>query len=369
VDFLNSFSLTDRALTLAGLAPFVLMGCAVHESPVVAATQALPPPSYRELMPVPVPPPRPRPPAALVASIDALRDRFDGLAGIAVRSCEGGWSAESADADRRLPQQSVSKLWVAMTVLDAVDAGRMRLDDPVTVTRADLTLFHQPIAALALKPGGYRTTVRDLLHRALTGSDNTANDRLLALVGGPAKVRAFLSRNALGDIRFGPGERDLQAKTAGLTWQPRFSQGGEFEAARSRLPQATRRAAYQSYVANPPDGASPAAIANALAKLKRGAILSPTSTAYLLSTMADTRTGRARMKAAVPRGWSLGHKTGTGQDLLGRTAGFNDVGILTAPDGRSYAIAVMIGDTSRPVRERQALIQQVVAAVVANHRG
>ncbi len=49
----------------------------------------------------------------------------------------------------------------------------------------DLTLFHQPIAML-VKGDGYHTTVGELLTRALTHSDNTANDRLLTYVGGPA---------------------------------------------------------------------------------------------------------------------------------------------------------------------------------------
>ena len=70
----------------------------------------------------------------------------------------------------------------------------------------------------------------------------------------------------------------------------------------------------------------------------------------------------------MPPGWTLAHKTGTGQDLGGRTAGFNDIGILTAPDGKSYALAVMIGDTPRPPRDRQQLMQAVVTAIVANHR-
>jgi beta-lactamase class A len=74
------------------------------------------------------------------------------------------------------------------------------------------------------------------------------------------------------------------------------------------------------------------------------------------------------LNPAVPPGWSLAHKTGTGQNYLGRTAGFNDVGLLTAPDGQTYAVAIMIGDTARPVRERQALMQAVVATVVASHR-
>ena len=76
---------------------------------------------------------------------------------------------------------------------------------------------------------------------------------------------------------------------------------------------------------------------------------------------------RARVHAAVPPGWRYGHKTGTGQDLRGRTAGFNDVGFLTAPDGRSYAIAVMIGDTRRPPRDRQLLMQALANALVTYH--
>ena len=79
--------------------------------------------------------------------------------------------------------------------------------------------------------------------------------------------------------------------------------------------------------------------------------------------MGQSVTGRARLRAAVPGGWQIAHKTGTGQDLGGRNAGFNDVGLLTAPDGRRYALAVMIGDTNRPIRERQQLIQSVAAAV------
>src|SRR3546814_13494053 len=81
--------------------------------------------------------------------------------------------------------------------------------------------------------------------------------------------------------------------------------------------------------------------------------------------MSETRTGRARLRANLPGGWRIAHKTGTGQDFGRRTACFNDVGVLTAPDGRRYTVAVLIGDTSRPVRERQQLIQSVAGAGIA----
>ncbi len=133
------------------------------------------------------------------------------------------------------------------------------------------------------------------------------------------------------------------------------------------MPQTDRIAAFERYVTDPPDGAAPMAIAGALMKLKRGELLSASSTEYLIGTMQSSKTGKMRLRGAVPEGWSFGHKTGTGQDLAGRTAGYNDVGLLTAPDGKSYALAVMIGDTPRPIPDRQALMQAVVAAVVVNH--
>lgn len=316
----------------------------------------------------PVPPPRPVPtaPLELTTALENLARNFKGKLGIAVRSVDRGWLA-AANGDARLPQQSVSKLWVAMTVLDARDAGRLSLNDDVTVTREDLTLFHQPIAAL-VKGDGYKTNVRELLRRALTMSDNTANDRLLRFVGGPDVVRAFIRRKGLGDIKFGPGERLLQSQTAGLAWRSDFATGNGFTRARASLPLAARAQAFDSYIANPPDGAAPAAIADALARLKQGELLSADSTAFLLTTMEESHTGKQRLRGAVPAGWSFGHKTGTGQDLGTRTAGYNDVGILTAPGGRSYAVAVMIGDTPRPIPERQALMQSVVAALITYHQ-
>lgn len=59
-----------------------------------------------------------------------------------------------------MPQQSVSKLWVAIAAMDTIDRGALSLSDPVTVHRSDLTVFHQPIRPLVGK-AGYRTTIGD----------------------------------------------------------------------------------------------------------------------------------------------------------------------------------------------------------------
>src|SRR4051795_4989847 len=243
--------------------------------------------------------PRPAPPAPqyITARIKELGSRFDGRVGIAVRSIDDGWGV-GWKADELYPQQSVSKLWVSITALDAVDKGRVRLDDKVTLTRDDLTLFHQPIAALILA-GGYTTKLDDLMFKAITTSDNTANDKLMRLVGGPAAVRNMIKAKHLGPIRFYNGERALQSRIAGLTWNPSYSIGTAFFDARDALPPAARKAAFDRYVNDPYDGAAPSAIVSALVRLKRGELLSPGSTEHLLTIMSNTRTGANRLKTPV----------------------------------------------------------------------
>jgi len=311
---------------------------------------------------------RPTPPAPqyIRDQIKQLGSGFDGRVGIAVKSIDDGWSAGWKDREL-YPQQSVSKLWVAITALDAVDRGKVSLNDPVTLTTADLTLFHQPIAQEVLKTGSYTTTLADLMTREITQSDNTANDKLMRSVGGPQAVRAMIARKHLGAIRFANGERVMQSRIAGVTWSQDLSIGGKFFQVRDALPMNIRQTAFDRYVANPYDGAAPSAVVNALARLKRGDLLSPKSTAYLLDIMSHTHTGPNRLRGGLQPGWTLNHKTGTGQELGGAQAGYNDIGILTGPDGRSYAVAVMIKLTSVPLPVRMTLMNNVVRAVIAQH--
>jgi beta-lactamase class A len=303
---------------------------------------------------------------ALEARINEIAANFNGDIGIAVRDVEEGWTV-AFDGDTYFPQQSVSKFWVAMTALDRADRGMLSLDSPVTLTRDDLTLFHQPIAA-QIGPNGYTSTVSTLMTRAIQQSDNTCNDAVLRRAGGPEAVRAFLRDKGISGIRFGPGERLLQSAIAGMEWKQSYSVGRGFEAARASVPAGVRQAAFQRYIANPMDGATPRGIVEALARLKRGELLSPSSTQKLLGIMANTRTGPQRLKGGLQAGWRLSHKTGTGQVWGGVQAGYNDIGIVTAPDGKSYALAVMIRKTAAPNIHRMAAMQNTVRAVISYHQ-
>ncbi len=311
----------------------------------------------------------------LEASLARIGKSLNSRLGIAMVDLQSG-AAVHYNGEQLMPQQSVSKLWVALTALEQADQGLLDLAERGTVRRGDLTLFHQPIRKKVLANGSFTSTYADFMNSALVGSDNTANNMLLEKVGGPQAVRRVLDAKGLGAIRFGPGERIMQSQLAGLEWDQSYSLGKTFFEVRKTVPHGKRREIFDDYVSNPVDGATALAMAQALVKLADGELLTEASTATLLGLMRDAKSGPNRLKGGLPEGWQIAHKTGTGQVLdivppgvMGEQTGYNDVGILTAPDGARYAVAVLIGNTKAPVPQRMDMMHAVVAAIAEYHGG
>ena len=347
----------------------VLSGCVSTDRAPVRRVPALP--TAQAPAPAVVAPARPaitRAPAGLENLIQDQWRLFPGRTGVAIMRVDGGEWVLGRRMDELFPQQSVSKTWVALTVLDMVDQGKLRLDQKVRITRDDLAVFHQPIRDQVIANGSIEVSVLNLLEQAIRASDNTANDSLLRTVGGPQAVNSFIARKNLGAIRFGPGERALQSGIAGLDWKQEYAIGQRFYAARDAVPLAARKAALDRYLNDPIDGASPQAIVRALAKLAKGELLSASSTRIMLDIMSRTSSGPNRLKAGVPAGWSFLHKTGTGQVLPPVSTGYNDIGIMTAPDGTRYAVAVMMGSTTASIPQRMTFMQFVSRAVASYHQ-
>ena len=326
--------------------------------------------------PEPSPPAAPSPavpsaPPELARRIQALGAGFDGHVGLAVMDSKDGWTA-SWNGDGRFSQESVAKLWTVIATLDAVDAGRIQIDEEVPLTREDLSVFHQPLAE-RIGRYGYRTNIAELVRGAIVDSDNAANDVLVRRLGGTAPVQAVIRGKGIDGVVAGIQQRELQARIAGLSWRPSLDGEGRLEAARSMLDPDVREAAMRSYLADPDDAATPLAMVRALSALQAGRLLSPASTERLLRLMHSTVHGEDRLNGGLQPGWTLAHKTGTGQHLGALQVGTNDVGVLTAPDGHAYAVAVLVGASSQPLVVREGLMRQTARAVVraweADHSG
>lgn len=352
-----------RTLAAVGVGVLVLVAAGVWfgvsslAEPKVVALRG-PAPSVRARSAPPAP-------AEFQAELERLANAYGDPMGIAVADVTGGWTAAVA-GDERFPQQSVSKLWVALSVLQAVDEGRLSLEQQVTMRAEDRSVFYQPLTSRIRGANGQLSiTVADLLRHALIESDNAANDMLIREVGGPHVVTQTIADKGLEGLALGGTERDMQTRTAGLTWRPEYGVTWIFKQARAQLPDEVRDRALATYLADPPDGATPYGIVAALTALTEGRLLSKTSTDFMLELMGEARTGTLRLRAGLPPGWALAHKTGTGPDWRGASVGINDVGLLTAPDGHTYAVAVLIRQTTRPASTRHTLMRNVTRAVAA----
>ena len=314
-----------------------------------------------------VAPPKPSalPPALLQQRLQTLAGDFDGQVGVAVKDLGGDWVA-AVNPRQRFPQQSVMKVWLAVAVLDAVDRGEMALSDTILLERQDLSLHHQPIKGAVLDDGRHLASIEELLRLAVGKSDNAATDALIRRLGGSDAVEAVLARKGLAGVRIGPEERVLHTRLAGLVWRADYAYPQVFDRERQAVPTAQRRALLEAYLLDPWDGATPPGLISGLQALKSGRLLSPESTARLLTVMSGSNTGRSRLRAGLEPGWLLAHKTGTGPDLDAWTYGYNDMGLLTAPDGRVYAVAAMIAMTGVSIRERQTFLSSVSRAVVTH---
>jgi beta-lactamase class A len=306
--------------------------------------------------------PAPAAPAELQATLDRIAQGYREPVGLAVSEVGPGWMAQ-IDGDQTFPQQSVSKLWVALAVMQAVDQRRLSLDQTVVMHDEDRSVFYQPLASRIRGPNGLPITLADLLRHALITSDNAANDMLIRSVGGPAVVTRAIVDKGLQGLAVGGTEREVQTRTAGLEWRPEYGRTWIFKQARALLPDEVRDQALATYLAHPPDGATPDGIVTALSALKRGQLLSASSTDFMLGLMGEATTGRLRLRAGLEPGWSLAHKTGTGPDWRGASVGINDVGLLTAPDGRTFAVAVMVRQTRQPPSAQHRLMAGVARAV------
>jgi beta-lactamase class A len=265
------------------------------------------------------------------------------------------------------------KIWLGVALLDAVDRGEVRLDEVVTITPPDLSVFNQPMTRpVVMKTGSQQASLERLLSWSIAKSDNAATDILMRRVGGGPAAQAVLDRKGVRGVRVGLEERVLQPKISGLEWRPEYIDNDLFERDRDRAPDAVREAALARYLRDPIDGATPLGTVNALEALARASCCR-----RIHAAAADHHVrkpgGRGRLGPGCPSGvageaaaLALVAQDGHGPGLGRVTAGFNDVGVLVAPDGRAYAVAVYIGPDERPVPERQKLIADVSRAVVAH---
>ena len=100
-----------------------------------------------------------------------------------------------------------------------------------------------------------------------------------------------------------------------------------------------------------------------LEKFYKGQLLSKSSQDFLYQLMLDARLSE-RLKGKLPADAIVAHKTGSsGRNKQGLLAACNDIGIITTPNGKHYAIAVFLSDTKKDDTAANAFIATISRAV------
>ena len=294
-----------------------------------------------------------------------VRNIAKGNVGVGVQVVETGeqWFLKG---DERFPMQSTYKAPIAVAVLHQVDEGTLTLDHLIAIHRANLSVLWSPINQ-KFAGEAMTFTVEDLLRRMVGESDNTAADVLQRTLGGPENVQQILDGLGIKNVRVDRLEREIQLEMRGIDakdFQTGWSKTEAFEKVVEQLPEPSRHQALQHYYEDPRDTATPKGMCDFLVKLQTNRLLSEKSTQLLLQIMTESTTGQKRLKAGLPAGWSVAHKTGTSGDLLGVWPATNDVGILTAPQGEHIAIAVFISNSPASLKDIEKATAQIAAAAV-----
>ncbi len=258
--------------------------------------------------------------AELMQVLRRLCENAGGDIGVAIVHIGTGRSLE-IDGAKKLPLYSVFKLPLAVTVLKDVEEQRLKLDQKVRVTPADVAPGSQFNTDLWQKP--VEKSVAELVELAIVRSDNTSSDKLLELVGGPASVTNRM-------------------RSLGFTNIDIISTVREFSAHRDK-----------------PNTGTASDLARLLTRLQKGELLQPAQLNLLLGFMVKAKIGEHRLRGNLPPGTEVADKTGTGD--AGATT--NDVGIITLPENKGHlAMAVLITGSKLPAEAQEKLIADLARA-------
>lgn len=247
-----------------------------------------------------------------------------GHVGMAMMSLEDGDTITLNGKDR-FPMQSVFKLPLAIAVLDQVDKGKFSIDQLIHIRKEDLlSNMWSPIRGKF--PEGTDMKLSDILGYTVSQSDNSGCDLLFRLVGGTAYVDKYIHGLGIDSIAIRATEQQ-----ASKGWEVQYT-----------------------------NWSSPIAMLQLLKGVHTGKYLSKSSNDFLLKLMTETTTGPERMKGLLPKDAVVAHKTGTSDtNADGLTAATNDVGIVTLPNGKHYAIVVFVSDTKADTATREGVIAQL----------
>lgn len=271
------------------------------------------------------------PTAALRDSLQAIADSYQGEIGIAVLTDRSDTIA--VNNENKYPLMSVFKLHQAISLCDMFAQSRTSLD---TVLSVDRTTLNPDTWSPMLKDYSgdiISISVRDMLRYTLMQSDNNASNYLFASLQPIDEADRFTA-----------------------TIIPR----------RSFRLSVTEDDMWDNHDLCYENCSSPLGAAILINRLYTDSIIPPAGRDFICTSLEECKTGTDRIVAPLRdiKGIHVGHKTGSGfRTPDGVLTAHNDVAFVRMPDGRHYALAVLVKDFKGDEAEAAKAIARISASV------
>lgn len=244
--------------------------------------------------------------------ISKIIDGKKATVGVSVLGIDFPFSYNNANADKKLPMQSVFKFHIAMAVLDLVDKGKLSLDQKVFIKKSELLPETWSPIREKNPEGNFEMPISELIQYTVAQSDNVGCDVLLRLIGGTQVVQKFMDSKGARNFKIVYNEETMQS-----AWKNQ----------------------YENYL-------TMKSSSKILKNFYLSKYLSKESTKFLMNVLYSTSTGTNKLVEQLPKTAKIAHKTGTsGKNKDGLTGAENDIAIITLPNGKHYAISVFVSNS------------------------
>ena len=222
--------------------------------------------------------------------------RYPGRVAIVIKDLKTNreWTYHQDDL---FPSASLIKVPVMICVFHKIRQGQLALSDPIVLRRRNRV---GGSGSLKWRPDGAKLTVRELVQRMISESDNTATSMLIEVVG-----MSYLQQ---------------QFPKIGLLYTGIYQEGMSIKGG---------RVAHENYT-------TAREMAMMLEKIYRGEMIDRAASSLMLDVLKHKKAVASRLAKGLPRRWEIAHKTG----LLRQAC--HDTAIIFSPDG-DYIVTVLTG--------------------------
>lgn len=248
--------------------------------------------------------------------------------GISVKGIEDR-DTLNINGNMNMPMMSVFKFHIALAVLNQVDQGKLKLNWKFFIKKEDLHPNTWSPIRDEFPDGNMYLTLDQLLRYTVSHSDNNGCDILLNIIGGTKTVQKFIDKQGVGNFTIKVNEQQMN------NWESLYL-----------------------------NTTTPLATTGLLEKFYNGKILKKSTTKYLYQIMTETSRGITWMKAGLPEGTELAHRTGISDTNENKMrAAMNDVGIIKLPNGKHFILSVYLKNITEERADTEKMIADIAKTV------